>query len=143
MADALIRQRVEDMVKAIHAKDIDGVMSLYAPNIVSFHFGPPLQYAGTNNRRRSWQEVFEIYPGPIVCEVRDLHVTTLGELAFVHSINQLHVTLASGRASTLWVRWTLCFREIDGAWLVVHDHVSFPADIEHGQAILNLTPLAA
>jgi ketosteroid isomerase-like protein len=39
MAEALIRQRVEDAVKALNAKDIDGVMSLYAPNIVSFDIG--------------------------------------------------------------------------------------------------------
>ena len=36
MAEALIRQRVEDWTKALRAKDIDGIMSLYAPNIVSF-----------------------------------------------------------------------------------------------------------
>jgi ketosteroid isomerase-like protein len=43
VAEALIRQRVEDAVKAIRAKDIDGVMSLYAPNIVSFDIVPPLR----------------------------------------------------------------------------------------------------
>jgi ketosteroid isomerase-like protein len=31
MAEALIRQRVEDLAKALRAKDIDGIMSLYAP----------------------------------------------------------------------------------------------------------------
>ena len=40
MAEALIRQRVEDLVKALRAKDIDGVMSLYAPNLVSFDIAP-------------------------------------------------------------------------------------------------------
>ena len=44
MAEALIRQRIEDLVKALNAKDIDGVMSLYAPNIVSFDIVPPLRY---------------------------------------------------------------------------------------------------
>lgn len=29
---------------------------------------------------------------------------------------------------------------IDGVWLVVHDHASVPADLEHGQAMLHLTP---
>src|SRR5215204_790516 len=31
IAEALIRQRVEDLAKALRAKDIDGVISLYAP----------------------------------------------------------------------------------------------------------------
>ncbi len=46
MAEALIRQRVEDCAKALRAKDIDRVMSLYAPNIVSFDIVPPLRYVG-------------------------------------------------------------------------------------------------
>jgi hypothetical protein len=46
MAEALIRQRVEDAVKALRAKDIDGVMSLYAPNIVSFDIAPPCDMSG-------------------------------------------------------------------------------------------------
>ena len=42
MAEALIRGRVEDLVKALNAKDIDGIMSLYTPNVVSFDIVPPL-----------------------------------------------------------------------------------------------------
>ena len=140
VAEALIRQRVEDYAKAIRAKDIDRVMSLYAPNIVSFDLNPPLRYVGANNKRRAWQEAFAAYTGPIVYEVRELNVTTHGELAFVHSLNHVKGTLASGHISDLWLRWTACFRRIDDVWLVVHDHVSVPADLEHGQAVLNLTP---
>lgn len=140
MAEALIRQRVEDWVKSLRAKDIDGVTSFYAPNIVSFDIGPPLRYAGADNKRRAWQEVFAAYNGPISYEVRDLNVTTHGEQAFVHSLNHVKGTLASGHTSDLWVRWTACFLRIDGVWLVVHDHVSVPADLAHGQAVLNLTP---
>jgi ketosteroid isomerase-like protein len=140
VAEALIRQRIEDCVKAICAKDIEGVMSLYAPNIVSFDIVPPLRYVGADNKRRAWQEVFAAYTGPFAYEVRDLNVTTHGELAFVHSLNHVNGTLASGHITDLWLRWTACFRRIDGEWLVVHDHVSVPAELEHGQAVLNLTP---
>ncbi len=139
-AEALIRKRVTDWVKAIRTKDIDGVMSLYAPNIVSFDLDPPLRYGGADNKRRAWQKLFAAYTGPIAYEVRDLNVTTQGELAFAHSLNHVSGTLASGRTNDLWVRWTACFRRIDGAWLVMHDHVSVPADLEHGKAVLSLKP---
>ena len=66
--------------------------------------------------------------------------TADSELAFVHSLNHVKGTLASGHVTDMWVRWTACFRRIDGVWLIVHDHVSVPADLEHGQAVLNLTP---
>jgi ketosteroid isomerase-like protein len=73
-------------------------------------------------------------------QVHDLEVTTHGELAFVRSLNHVNATLAGGHTTDLWLRWTACFRRIDGVWLVVHDHASVPADLEHGRAVLNLTP---
>ena len=90
--------------------------------------GPP-RYAGADNKRRAWQEVFGAYAGPIAYEVHELNVTTDGELAFVHSLDHVSGTLASGHISDLWLRWTACFRRIDGIWLVVHDHVSVPTDL--------------
>jgi ketosteroid isomerase-like protein len=113
-------------------------MSLYAPNLVSFDIVPPLRYVGADNKRRAWQEVSAL--SAFAYEVHDLNVTTHGELAFVHSLNHVNATLASGHITDLWLRWTACFRRIDGVWLVVHDHVSVPADLEHGHAVLNLTP---
>jgi len=140
MTEALIRQRVEAMVKALRAKDIDGLMSFYARDMVSFDIAPPLRYVGAEQKRRTWQEAFAAFAGPIAYEVRDLNLTTQGELAFVHSLNHVSGTLAGGRVTDVWLRWTACFRRIDGVWLVVHDHVSVPADFEHGKAVLNLTP---
>jgi ketosteroid isomerase-like protein len=140
VAEALIRQRVEDFAKAVGARDIDRVMSLYAPNIVSFDLNPPLRYAGTDNKRRAWQAFFDTYLGPVAYEPRDLNVMADGELAFVHSLNHVQGKVASGHDTDLWVRWTACFRRIDGVWLVVHDHVSVPADLKNGHAVLNLKP---
>lgn len=140
MAEAHIRRRVEDLARALNAKDIDGVMSLYAPDLVSFDIVPPLRYVGADNKRRAWQEAFAAWAGPFAYEVNDLNVAAHGELAFVNSLNHVNATLASGHVTDLWLRWTACFRRIDGVWLIVHDHASVPADLEHGHAVLDLTP---
>jgi ketosteroid isomerase-like protein len=136
-AEALIRQRVEDMVAALNAKDIDGVISLFAPNLVSFDIAP---HFGADNKRLAWQEAFATFTGSFDYEIHELNVTTEGELAFVHSLNHVKATLASAQITELWLRWTACFCRMAGVWLIVHDHVSVPADLEHGQAVLNLTP---
>ena len=94
---------------------------------------------GAHGNRRAWREAFAAYTGPIAYDVRELSVTTHGELAFVHSINHVNGTLASGHITDLWLRWTACFRRIDGVRLVVHDHVPVPSDLEHSRAVLNLT----
>ena len=57
-----------------------------------------------------------------------------------HSVNHVSGRLASGHVSGMWLRWTACFQRMNGVWLIVHDHVSVPADLEQGQAALNLTP---
>jgi ketosteroid isomerase-like protein len=140
VAEALIRERIEELATALRAKDIDAVMSIFAPDLVSFDIVPPLRYVGADNKRRAWQEAFAMYAGPFGYELHDLNVTAVGDLAFVHSLNHVTATLASGHVTDLWLRWTACLRRIDGDWLVVHDHVSVPADLEHGRAALNLTP---
>ena len=142
MAKDLIRRRVEDAVKALNAKDIEGVMSLYAPDLVSFDIVPPLRYAGADNKRRAWQEAFAAWAGHFTYEVSDLDVAAHGDVAFVHSLNHVTATLAGGHTTDLWLRWTACFRRIGGTWLVVHDHASVPADLERGRAFLDLTPRA-
>ena len=69
VSEALIRQRVEEAVKAIRAKDIEGIMSLYAPDIVSFDIGPPLRYVGADRKRRAWQESSMHTPAPSTYEL--------------------------------------------------------------------------
>jgi ketosteroid isomerase-like protein len=139
VAEELIRRCVQDYARAISAKDIDAVMSFFAPDMVSFDLEPPLRYAGADNKRRRWLEGFAAFTS-IAYEVRELDVTTHGELAFVRGLNHFSGTLASGHVTAMWVRWTACLRRIDGIWLVVHDHVSVPADLQHRQALVNLTP---
>lgn len=140
MSEALVRQRVEDWAKAVRAREIESVLSLYATSNVSFDLDPPLRYAGTENKRRAWQQFFAARTGTIGYEISELSVTANGELAFVHSLNHVTGTLANGQNSDLWVRWTACFQKISGVWLVVHDHVSVPADLKNGKAVLNLIP---
>ena len=44
--EAELRELIDGFVRAISAKDIDGVMSVYAPELVAFDIAPPLQYDG-------------------------------------------------------------------------------------------------
>jgi ketosteroid isomerase-like protein len=140
MAEDELRRQLQDLARALSARDIDGAMSLYAPGVVSFDINPPLQYAGADNKREAWLEAFAAYTRGFSYEIRDPSVTTQGELAFVHSLNHVTGTLANGRTTDMWVRWTACFRRVDGVWLIVHDHVSVPADLAQGKAVTNLTP---
>jgi uncharacterized protein (TIGR02246 family) len=138
--EAAIRRLVDDVVKAIRAKDLHGVLSVFAPDVVSFDLGPPLQHGGGETFRQRWQELFESFQHPIEYEVRDLSIAAGDDLAFGHSLNQMRGTLTNGRRTERWLRWTACFRKINDTWLIVHEHVSVPVDLGNGTAMLDLKP---
>lgn len=138
--DLAIRALVAGFVKSIRAKDIHGVMSVFAPDVVSFDFGPPLQHGGGEPFMKRWTELFGSYTGPIDYEVRDLSVTASEDVAFSHSLNRIAGTLQNGRKSDRWLRWTAGYRKTDGKWLIVHEQVSDPVDVRSGKALLDLKP---
>jgi ketosteroid isomerase-like protein len=134
--EAAIRQLIDQGVGAIRRKDLDGVMALYSPAIVSFDIEPPLQYVHTKH----WKQTFDAYEGRLDYEIRELSVTVGDDVAFSHSLNRVSGTIKNGHQTNFWLRWTACFRKIDGRWLITHDHVSVPIDFETGKASLDLEP---
>lgn len=137
--ESIIAARVAAYAEAIAAKDIDRTMAFFAPDVVSFDLEAPLCYAGVAKKRERWCESFTAF-ATIAYEIRDLVVTTAGELAFVRALNHFQGTMPDGRVTHAWVRWTACWRRNGGEWRIVHDHVSVPADLPHGRARLDLRP---
>ncbi len=138
--EADIRQQIDKVLQAIRAMDLEGVKPIYAPDIVSFDIVPPLQHVGAEAKWKNWADVFTAYQRPLGYEIRDLAITVGDDVAFGHSLNRISGTLKNGKRSDYWVRWTACFRKIDGNWLIVHDQVSVPLDVQSGRALLNLEP---
>ena len=138
--EADIRRRLDTLLAALHAMDLAGVMALCAPDIVSFDIVPPLRHAGAAAKRKNWVDAFAAYQPPLGYEMRDLTITVGDDVAFGHSLNRISGTVQNGQRSEVWVRWTVCFRKIDGTWLITHDHVSVPVDFASGRALLDLAP---
>ncbi len=138
--EAQIRQMIDGFVKAFRAKDINGVVAIYAPEIVSFDLAPPLQYVGAAAYRKVFQEAMDSFQGQIDFEVRDLNITTGSDVAYSYSFNRMGGTMKNGRKLDLWLRWTACFQKINGKWLIMHEQVSVPVDLESGNAVLDLKP---
>jgi ketosteroid isomerase-like protein len=56
--EAPIRERIDRFAKAFRAKNVNGIMSVFAPEIVSFDILPPLQAVGAETLVKYWQEFF-------------------------------------------------------------------------------------
>jgi len=140
MDEVAIRERVDKLVAAIRATDLEGVKPIYAPDIVSFDIVPPLRHLGAEAQWKNWADVFRAYRRPLGYEVRDLTLTVGDDMAFGHSLNRITGTLQNGNKTDFWLRWTSCWRKINGNWLIVHHQASVPVDFESGKALLNLLP---
>jgi ketosteroid isomerase-like protein len=137
---AAIRELIDGYVNAIRNHDIEGVVSAYAADLVAFDVVPPLKSVGAERYRKVWQEVFEMLEKPIPYDIRDLSITAGDEVAFSHSLNRNGGTMKNGRTLDLWLRWTACYRKIDGEWKITHMHASVPMDMQSGKAMADLEP---
>jgi len=138
--EAAIQGLLDDCIRSLRDKNIEGVMSIYSQEVVSFDIVPPLRYIGADAFRKVWEEVFLVYQGPIDYEIHDLTITVGDDVAFTHSLNRISGTLSNGQKTDLWLRWTAGFRRINGTWLIVLNHNSVPVDLAHGKAVLDLKP---
>jgi hypothetical protein len=84
--EADIRQRIDRLVEALRAMDLEGVMSLYAPDIVSFDIVPPLRHVGAKAKEKNY-------------EIRDLTLTLGDDVAFGHSLNRVPTATGIWRES--------------------------------------------
>jgi ketosteroid isomerase-like protein len=138
--EASIRQLYEGWAKAFRAKDVNAIMAFYAPGdaVVAYDIIPPLQYKGFDTYKKGYTDFLAPFKGPIEVEFRDMHVYAGGDV--VHCLERITGTMQSGQKVDFWLRVTSGLRKIKGKWLIVHDHISVPADFDTGKAAMDLKP---
>jgi ketosteroid isomerase-like protein len=135
--EAQIRERLNQWTRALHAKDLGALMALYARDTVAFDLMPPSQ-VDASHYRQNFERWFAMMPSPIEYEIHDLHIAVSGDVAFSHNLGHVKATRANGEKADYWVRATVGFEKRNGQWLVTHDHVSMPFDMETGKAVRDL-----
>lgn len=125
-AEAEIRELVERWLEAVRAKDIEGVMSHYTSDVLTFDIAPPLEYRGIDTYRKNWEGWLPTFRGPVGYEIRDLSITASDDIAFSHSLNRISGTRTDGEETDVWVRVTVCYRKVGGKWMITHEHISVP-----------------
>ena len=138
--EAEIRQLWERWAKAFRTHDVDGIMSIYAPDVVAYDFVPPLQYVGKEAYRKDYVEFLAQFDGPIDVEFRELKVIAGDTVAYIYALEHFSGKLKNGQPFDMWGRCTSGLRKINGKWLDAHDHCSVPTDFETGKAVMDLKP---
>ena len=140
--EAAIRKLLDNWAKAFHDKDVNAIMAMYKPGreLVAYDIVPPLRYVGYSAYKRDYNEFLAEYKGPIDVTFRHMVIVAGDTVAYAHGLERISGVLQGGQKSDMWVRFTSCFRKINGKWLDTHDHVSVPVDLNHGKAMVDLTP---
>ncbi len=80
------------------------------------------------------------FEGPITVELSDLDVATDRNLAYSHSIQRVAGTDKQGKKLDLTVRVTDVYKKARGRWLIIHEHVSVPVDLDTDKPDLSSKP---
>jgi ketosteroid isomerase-like protein len=127
---------VEDQyAAAVNAKDVDAIMKVYVPSesLVLFDAVPPRQYVGAVAVRKDWQGFLATTKGPLKLTVTDLACDADASLGYCRSIQRYTGTDTKDKPFDLTGRQTDVYGKVDGRWLIVHQHLSFPVDLDTGK----------
>jgi ketosteroid isomerase-like protein len=140
--EAKIRALESQFAAAVGAKDINAIMKVYVPDETLFVFDvvPPRQYVGAKAYRKDWGDFLALFNGPLKFEITDLKIEAAGTLAYSHSIQHVSGTDTKGQPIDLTVRLTDVYRKINGNWLIAHEHISVPVDLDTNKPDLASKP---
>jgi uncharacterized protein (TIGR02246 family) len=140
--EAAMRALEAQFSKAVNARDVDAVMKVYVPDesLLVFDVVPPREYVGAKAYRKDWEGFFAGFKGPVKFEISDLHVFAGGTIGYGYSIQHVSGTDTKGQPIDMTVRVTDGYRKVNGRWLIAHEHVSVPVDLETGKPDLASKP---
>ncbi len=129
--DGVPEEASVEQVRAVHerwsaqtvAKDLDGMMTGIAPDVVSYEHAGPMSYEGIDAVREVCRRGLESSPGRVDFDVPDLRVRAEGDLAVAWGIDRV---VAGG--TEVRSRATRVFERRNGDWQMIHQHLSFPLD---------------
>lgn len=132
-ADKAAIQALEDTYnEGFNSKDVDKIMSVYAPGKQLFVFDvvPPREYKGWDAYKKDFQELISAYPGPWKNTISEQAIHVVGSVAYGHNIQSGEFTGKDGTKVKVVSRTTDIYRKKNGKWLIVEEHNSVPVDLD-------------
>jgi len=133
-----IHALLNDALNAFKAKDLDKMMSFYdhSANLVAYDVVPPVQYTGWDSYKKDFSDFFALFDGPISDEASDMAIVAEGNLGYSRMVEHVTGKQKNGQLMDMLVRVTDVYRKSKGKWLIIHEHVSVPVDLDSGKAVM-------
>jgi uncharacterized protein (TIGR02246 family) len=129
-----IQDLMEEWQEALASKDLDRLLQYYDAEVRFFDAVPPHQQRGAEAYRHAWEQMMPFLPQALGSDIRELEIRAGGNVAFASCLQRLTNRATHEAATCGWVRVTLGFQRKEGAWKVVHEHVSVPFNPQSAQA---------
>jgi uncharacterized protein (TIGR02246 family) len=142
-ADKAAIQALEDTYnEGFTSKDVDKVMSVYAPGKQLFVFDvvPPREYTSWEAYKKDFEGLFSAFPGPVKNTISDQTIHVVGTVAYGHNIQTGEFTGKDGTKINIVARTTDIYRKMKGKWLIVEEHNSVPVDFDTMKPVLLSKP---
>lgn len=124
-ARAEIRSVIDRWTQAVRAHDYDGVLAGHDDDMVMFDVPPPMQSRGLDEYRKTWDLFFKYHTPGHAFDISEIEIVAGEDVAFAYALMRCGGT--SGHEGFPF-RLTLGFRKKEGAWTIVHEHHSVPAE---------------
>ena len=122
-AEAETIKRTEDQwTAAILAKDIDKIMSIFAPEAVVMNANAPA-FIGIQPVRKSLESWFSdtiIFHDTFASAIDTIEVSSAGDLAYVRGNSRLNISTIRGVVEET-DKWITIYKKINGEWKAIVD----------------------
>ena len=135
-----IKARVDSWLRAVEASDLKKIMSHYAPDVVAFDAIIQLQFKGAEAYGKHWEACLQMCTNHMTFKLRELDINVDGNLAFAHCLLSCGAQDEDGQEKSSWMRMTTCYKQINGEWLIGHEHISAPFDVQTSKALFDMEP---
>jgi uncharacterized protein (TIGR02246 family) len=134
-----IRDMLDGYRTAVYDKDVDAFVSLYDEEVMVFDMWGRWVFRGLADWRAMATDWFSSLGTELSSpEFHDVRITAGDTVAAVHAFLTFRGLSDAGkelRAMDNRITWVLR-KNSDGAWKIVHEHSSAPADFETGKVTL-------
>jgi uncharacterized protein (TIGR02246 family) len=124
-----IRSLIEEWAAAVHAGNLDRVLTDHSDDLVMFDVPPPYQgIRGLTAYAETWPPFFTWQASGAVFDIESLEVTAGSDVAYAFGLLRCGTPDEFAENADRRLRLTVGLRKADGRWVIAHEHHSFPIE---------------